>query len=938
MANPDGPNNADHLDRLVAENGGFFQSGNITMRTTDLGLANLAESSSGGEDDNATRAVARMMQLQRATDSVANSGETIWRTLTSVADLQAMMNHGPHVNGPEGILARFNLMPPGSAILFEATRVDSTSTTVELRYLPLAIKARDNLQAPGVPGPSTALSNVQQPLEVLPRTQNYINRARLAQASTPDAGQTSQSHNTSDNGSMSTRLGTPPSSPAWPSEVPVEIFNMFAQNLSSRDIRSMRLVCKEFEQKISPTLFEEVVVPFTSELYDMVEDDASTRRTLRLTSPSLSKGKGRATDMPAPFSSSQDPPDNSMYYRASGDGQPKHGLRVFQGFGPHMKKFGIRFDVTEAELSAPPPKKSSDKHVEAYHGNYKWPPSGYSRFGRLAKLEAMADETPRMTAALASLKNVREIGLSINSGLGYLAGADRSSHAMVMEKPAPLFEGSSSDAHLQDSGANEFWASLQESHSSFNAGSSTLGNMRQPPLDEEQLVSFLVPTGAADLSTICPSGYEDTNLWPSLQTKSIPGVQVPLPAIGVIYFRPDTPNLNTHRAPLVPTSLSTDQTQWLLETGWAQHAFMDSYVLALADNPHIFHQVTKVTILQISSGLLMKLDNDSFWNSLPHVEEITLLVSPDWRTVGKDDIGCAQTRDQSPALAVIVFYEVLKRLKFMDSIRKLTIGYTSSSGGENARGVYARNANLMPAPLTDIDDVFRPFPLPLCFTHVEHLVLKNCWLTPATLTHLAKIRQIAGNVSRALTLDSVSLTANPKGVPIDHTADPQTDPTHTNPSGSWPSLLKKLKLYFPPPGTDPDIDNAPSPPTTVHAQTTTLISCGYAVFPNPSNSIEDQSGISPIPVRSHNSPDQYYTSTSEWHRSRAALLMSYVMRSQDVHLARCTAWVGARERMILEGMGMEFGPWGAEGEVAGDGAIFDGAPRKGTGRFGGVIQ
>jgi hypothetical protein len=55
---------------------------------------------------------------------------------------------------------------------------------------------------------------------------------------------------------------------SWPSmELPVEIFTIIIAYLPRSSIQSMRLVNKEFEEKVSEYLFRVVVVPFKPEIY-----------------------------------------------------------------------------------------------------------------------------------------------------------------------------------------------------------------------------------------------------------------------------------------------------------------------------------------------------------------------------------------------------------------------------------------------------------------------------------------------------------------------------------------------------------------------------------------------------------------------------------------------------------------------------------------------
>lgn len=137
---------------------------------------------------------------------------------------------------------------------------------------------------------------------------------------------------------------TGPSQAQWVSgEMPVELFEAIARYLSRDDIKSMRLVNREFERGVSRSLFDTVVVPFNTELYDMIEHEKSAKRDL--------KGKGRANE------SNTDYVDlklgNLRWQNALDDQEDKvykgHGLRVFEGFGSHIRRFGMSFEVKESK-------------------------------------------------------------------------------------------------------------------------------------------------------------------------------------------------------------------------------------------------------------------------------------------------------------------------------------------------------------------------------------------------------------------------------------------------------------------------------------------------------------------------------------------------------------------------------------------------------------
>jgi hypothetical protein len=888
--------------------------------------------------------------------------------VNTLHDLEALMKKGYRAILREGITTNSSNPQIGSAILFEARKDDSgLHGATEVRYLPLvSIGGRtvSNVRSaasqsptprsrpmrrptstpttPTKPTTQAVPMSDDRPLDILPEAKRHIDRARArrsldrASVTEPEAASSSIPDNSSTlsrSFTATTQAGQP--SGQWPSgEVPVEIFEMITHSLSHRDVSNMRLVCKEFESKASPALFKEVVVPFTAELYDMIEEDASARL---YNMPMLDRN-GDTDDFLSllPVSKSHRGDEDGMYYRKSSDTAPGQGLRVFEGFGPHMNKFGIRFEVTEADLSGSFAKKIDTKRIEAYHGVYDWPPPGYARFGRLASLEKIADETPRMTAALATLINVREIGLSLDSGLGFLGGPDRSPHDMIFEGSTAMFESALlSQPRIPDAGA--LWRCLQKSHSCFT-NSDRLG--------QERFVACVLASGrdgSADLPTVAGTEYDDTSLWPSVQAEGVlSGIDLTKPARGIFYTTHEeinaTDSVQVKSPPLSPACLSSEQKQWILETSWAQSAFLDTYILAISDNPQVFYQVTKVTISKMSSGLLTKLDHDAFWDALPNVEDVTLLVGPDWREVCKNEAGCAITPPVEPSLAVTTFHGVIRRVAQLENIKKLRFGYTD--GGENAKGMFGRNMNLMPAPIAVLDQLLSPDPQPLSFDHVGDLTLVNCWITPCLLMHLTST-QTAGAISgRTLTLESVSLTANTR-LELPNAAHINIGTTHDFREGCWPALINELARLVKPIQQEPEPfinflnPGAPEPePLPAPYQKLTFTSCGYVVLPHLTHTF-DQSAIEVGPDTRPGRFDQDHGHhRSVWWRHRAEQIRPHMMSSKDNYIGKIVPWIGAREIAVFRAWRMQVWPSAGEGADA----EYDGFPRRGTGRFWGCVQ
>lgn len=56
-------------------------------------------------------------------------------------------------------------------------------------------------------------------------------------------------------------------------DLPIELVDSILTYIASDDAKSLRCVSKSFERKVSPSFFRSVVIPFNSELRDMVQRD-----------------------------------------------------------------------------------------------------------------------------------------------------------------------------------------------------------------------------------------------------------------------------------------------------------------------------------------------------------------------------------------------------------------------------------------------------------------------------------------------------------------------------------------------------------------------------------------------------------------------------------------------------------------------------------------
>jgi hypothetical protein len=122
----------------------------------------------------------------------------------------------------------------------------------------------------------------------------------------------------------------------WPKEViPPEIFENIATFLPRDCLENMRLVNKEFEFKISPSIFRHVVIPFTPQNFG----------EQRPQGPSGQKEKRKCTCLTG----------MSKYYASfaviasayANNNLENKGMHAFRGFGHHILKFGVSFEVDE---------------------------------------------------------------------------------------------------------------------------------------------------------------------------------------------------------------------------------------------------------------------------------------------------------------------------------------------------------------------------------------------------------------------------------------------------------------------------------------------------------------------------------------------------------------------------------------------------------------
>ncbi|KAL6706038.1 hypothetical protein ACN47E_006140 [Coniothyrium glycines] len=555
--------------------------------------------------------------------------------------------------------------------------------------------------------------------------------------------------------------------PEW--KLPVELLELVTVHLNRDDIKSLRLVSRELNYFVSQVMFKTVVVPFNTEIYGML-----------VAEPKVDvKGKGRVR-LKGPEYSWKNASGDDLY-----DG---HGLDVFRGFGKHIRRFGMSFEVREESLAMPPAKSLTETKT-SFWGDYDWPFEEYRRFDTVAGLETAADETPRMKVAFSELTKVKELALSIDNGLGWLNGPDKSLRSRIFQRPLQVFGSSKGAPDRKSEAQHELWTYLRKCHRDASGEGSITHAMlyrtesqrtatepnetilltkEQPKMAflDSRLINEAIPHGAAEIPL--PTSFDPDVLSRLVTTPS-------KSATGILFSGPINPNdVRQIMGPIVPACLTEAQKEWLLETEWAQRAFLSSYMLSVVDNVATFQFVHTLNISRLPSTYLHLLSRSDFWKALPSLSNLTLLVLPIWRAVCKDEAGFVDTSTIDPTSALSPFCSLIDDYIIPHpDITSLTIGWVT--GGEHGEGLHARNRLLFPAPiwassmLGDCTDTSYTSPMllghdldflksqMLQFAHIKRLTLQNCWLTPPALRSFVDLHDAFA--LEHLVFDSVSLTA-----------------------------------------------------------------------------------------------------------------------------------------------------------------------------------
>jgi hypothetical protein len=545
--------------------------------------------------------------------------------------------------------------------------------------------------------------------------------------------------------------------------------------LSTRDIGNLRLVNTNISDALSPIQFRNVVIKFDKPLFDNCDGDWNSKSSFL--------------------------PPNSM----------------FQKYGDNLNQFGIAFEYDLAGLSNAKP-KIIEKEQEAWFGKFTWPTEHYPRFPELQKIEDLVDNNrPLLKEAFKYITKASELGLCIDSGHGWLEGPDISDMAILSRRASrggkifgKTFEG---EDVLDKFCRNEYfkWAQQNTIHEAIKHVIQTRSPSKAAVATEirslenltvREMDSFRIQNEQHDFDpdshvggapgSIAHQGVGNPNPhmnWAQIHPGPVhnPAARHPRAASNrqtSVRKQPQWPLIfNGHNiaaemgghcafiqnktahpmsADLRPGTLTEAQAQWLMETAWAQRAFLSAYTTAIITNKHNFKHIHTLRISKLSSGLLPSLAQKEFWTSLPSLERLQMLISPDWRQEHITGDRFYQTSMPIPPhKAARRLTEFLKLYVLpIESLHGLSIGYVG--GGERAVGIFARNQHVLPAPIVDDprgwlheSENGKRRSLLTKFEHIRDLKFENCWFSPQMLQEF--MSQSRDTSLHSLTLDSVSL-------------------------------------------------------------------------------------------------------------------------------------------------------------------------------------
>ena len=208
----------------------------------------------------------------------------------------------------------------------------------------------------------------------------------------------------SSNGAQDAAVSSAPGSskPMLPDALDVEVWNQIFQYLSFNDMKNVRLTSQLMERYSSNYFFKSPVVPFSPKFYSVGDSSSS--------STSGVQHDFSATDYGPP-------------------------LQMFPRYAQHFRHFAISLDFDEEQLALPLRLLSNacitQLPVWFQCGETRWPDTARCQYDFVQEREDLAEDTHGLKEAIALLVNMREFGLSLKSGYGWINGEDGSELAKL---------------------------------------------------------------------------------------------------------------------------------------------------------------------------------------------------------------------------------------------------------------------------------------------------------------------------------------------------------------------------------------------------------------------------------------------------------------------------------------------------------------------------
>ncbi|KAJ9142633.1 hypothetical protein NKR23_g7031 [Pleurostoma richardsiae] len=552
----------------------------------------------------------------------------------------------------------------------------------------------------------------------------------------------------------------------WPAyRIPLELFDNIARHLDRVDVENMRLVNREFEQKLSSNFFRNVVVTFRPvSLACLTEAAYSNMVGLPTNHEQSACNAALKTMVKESFLSG--------------------GIRVLKDFGQRdIKKFALALELDDGTLAAPP-LKLDQRIISTPMGLYRWPVNGHTQLQQPNQLETIAGETEFMEEALSHLKAINEIGISCDGGLGYMPGPSFNTLARPV---APAVFRSSRFSTCRNS-----LTSQQDDHD-LRSRSRAFRKLRQMAINAGfnrdnwhwAAIEVLENENKNEICTITPEGIplltKKYTIIPVMSIKAIHSIIEKLVEGESTGVNSSMLGLDITPCRILPV-LMPGQIEMLVELAWAHRTLLDSFVTAVTANEDVFVNLKTLTIARIPGCHLPIFMNSAFWSALKSLERFSLGVIPDWRAIDDNERGKIVETRVSPGRTYNIVHDLLDFVGHVENIKSLHFEWIC--GGEFALGIGQRDRYILPAPL--VFGVYTMvinlnYPTAVILPHVKRLSLKNCWISPSMFMNV-----FCGMTDKSLThleLESVSLTG-----PISAQPEPSVS-AGMSMTQHWPWLL-----------------------------------------------------------------------------------------------------------------------------------------------------